>query len=186
MKSSEPKRWLERVAVENATERLNVDSETCPLPDRINALLVGTSRCACGRCHLNRAIRRGLLRESTRKSGSAERIANLRFGPAALAEIAGAMRAGMYILGVSVVLAGPMVALEEASSPKTGAAVTVAFRPPLALARPPTAIRSVQDLSVRTPKQKPSGRPLVTVPEVLNVAPPDRPAPPTNLRVVPL
>lgn len=181
MKSSEPTRWLERVAVENANERLNVDSEPCPLADRINALLIGASRCACGRCHLNRAIRRALLRESTRMSGSAERIPNFRFGPDVLAELAGAVKAGMcMLLGVGVVLAVPLVALEKVSSPKTGAAVTVAFHPPMALTRPATAITGAQNANVRpNSKQQSSVRRLETVPEVLNVA---RPAPPANLR----
>lgn len=180
MKSFEPIRWLKRAAVENANERLEVDSEACPLPDQINALLIGRSRCACGRCHLNRAIRRGLLRESTRKSGNAERIANLRLSPGILAEMAAAMKAGVYILGVSVVFSIPLVALEEVSAPKSAAAFTVAFRPPIRLARSQVAVTSAQTASGRPPSTRnASVRPLVTVPEVIKMSP----AVPSNFRV---
>ena len=178
--------WLKRIAIENANARLNAESELCPTPNRINAILIGVSRCRCGNCHFNRAIRRGLLRGTTRKSISPEKVANPRLSPSALVEIAGVMKAGAYILSVAVILAGPMVALEEASSPKTDAVVTVAFRPPVRLARSPETISSTQNANVPpTPKQTSSGRRLVNVPEILSIPPPARPAPPTNLRISP-
>jgi hypothetical protein len=177
MNSSEAVRWPRSRAIEDANALLNPMAEPCPPSDRSNALLVANSRCRCARCYLNRTIRRGLL---SAPSGRPGKISNLRLSPTALVEVAGLLQTGMYILTVSVVLAGPLVAM-EASPPKAAPAITVAFSPLVTpTSTPATVLHQQNSTSPQTTIPQRSPRTRVTVPETLESVL----APPQNLRII--
>ena len=168
MKTPKAPLWSERVAIEEAKAILNPTEEICPPPERINALLMGASRCQCGCCSLNRAVRRGFVRAGQAPVGGSEKLPNFRFGLGALGELGGLLQAGLCVLGVTVVLAGPMAAIER-SSYKTGSRLTLAFaspgvRLPGATARPSDPAKQSPPLSSKI--VNPPGSKLI-VPEVL-------------------
>ena len=201
----------ESVALEEAREALNPAEEICPPPNQMNALLMGASHCQCGCCALNKAIRRGLLRASQAPAGGWESSPNFRLGLGALAELGAALKVGLYVLGVTVVLAGPMAVMDHLSlapeisiscriypvsgrasqgdgqffrphNPKSSRRLSIPDRPTT-----PAKVVTIPDRPTTPPKvttipDRPTNPPKVIVPEVLDSRP-SPPAPPTNLRI---
>jgi hypothetical protein len=172
--------WSERIAIEDANAVLSPAKEICPPPDGVNALIMGTSRCQCGRCSLNRAIHRGIFRVD-RLPGSWERIPNFRFGLGALGELGILLKAGLCVLGVTVVLAGPMAAIQHASV-QNRSHLTIGFslsavRLPTMTVEPYNPLKTGVPVSSK-PVTAPPTKPVV--PEVLTTPP----SAPTGFKVL--
>lgn len=165
----------------DAHEALRPYEEHCFPVGGVEALNSKRRRCKCDRCHINRRIRKGLVRLYGKIREEPEKIPSIRFGPGLLVELAGLVKLSFPFVGVALVLAAPMFAAELRNRPKPQN-VHVIFRREVVrkysavdAAYRPTVVEKPKVNKETPPKE------LVKVPEVINVK---VPSPPTNLRAV--
>lgn len=184
MKSLGSLNRLPEIATESANARLQWDSGNCPPPEQINSLLIGYSKCACGSCHFNRTIRRGMLSALTRKKERKQKLLSPTNSLGALVEVAGVLNVGIRILSVSLMVATPLLAVVHLSTSRTNSSVTIAFHQSARVPVKPAFISVVREVRERpATKEKTNHNEKSIIPEIVN-PPPPRPEPPTNLRLV--